>query len=181
MGTKTPAERLRVFYALWPGAAVAERLAALGAAHVPPTARRMRADTVHLTLAFVGDITPDRLPDVMAAGDAVSWPHVELSVDRLAHWPHNGIVWAGVSNVPAALIQLADDLSEALRLRGLSMPDRGFTPHITLARKVDAFSPATEVPPIDWHVDGGVLVQSRRDQAGSRYHVLRCWPAGSAE
>ena len=171
-------ERVRVFFALWPDAATADALAALTELAAPPSARRMRPDTLHMTLAFVGDIETARLPAVLSAGDAVAWPSFDMTVDRLALWSHNHILWAGLSHVPDALVDLSDALGHALNARGIALPDRPFKPHVTLARKADSLAGSGAIEPIDWHVDGGVLVRSMRTASGACYRVLKQW--GSA-
>lgn len=173
---KAPTERLRVFFALWPPAPVASRLAGLGAAACPAGARRMRPETLHLTLAFVGDIDTTRLAALMEAGDRIQWPAFDLLIDRVCRWTHNHIIWAGVSETPPVLESLADGLYVALRERGIELPERPFKPHITLARKSDDFIPPTAPVSVPWSVDGGVLVASERTHEGAHYRVIRQWP-----
>lgn len=171
-----PTDRLRVFFALWPDASVARALAGLAGAMAPESARHMRPETLHLTLAFVGDIDAAQLATVIDAGDAVTWPSFRMTIDRVAHWAHNHIVWAGASRVPAPLGDLASGLADALGERGISLPERPFTPHVTLARKAATMWASNVFDPIDWPVNEGVLVRSDRDAQGAHYHVLRRWP-----
>jgi hypothetical protein len=92
----------RLFLALWPGEAVAGALDAAGlAAQRLCGGRRMRRDTLHLTLAFLGDV------EVALPG---SWrPSARLGARpsgcswTLGYWRHNHIVWAGCAERPAAL------------------------------------------------------------------------------
>ena len=170
-----PTERLRVFFALWPDASVARALAGLATMIAPESARLMRPETLHLTLAFVGDIDAAQLATVIDAGDAVTWPRFELTIDQVAHWAHNHIVWAGASRMPAPLGDLASGLADALGERGFSLPERPFKPHVTLARKAATMEESSEFVPIDWHVREGVLVCSDRDALGGHYQVLRRW------
>jgi len=166
-----------VFFALWPEAAVAKRLAAWAAMTAPAQARCMRRDTLHLTLAFVGDIDADRLPAVFEAGDAVAWPRVLMQVDQMSYWSHNHIIWAGMSEVPEALSRLAGDLSDALGVRGFELSARAFTPHVTLVRKAAGMNAPADFEPIRWRVADGVLVVSERTHEGARYRVLKHWSA----
>ncbi|QID17822.1 RNA 2',3'-cyclic phosphodiesterase [Nitrogeniibacter mangrovi] len=171
-------ERLRVFYALWPDRVTADALARLGRAAAPAHARRMRTDTLHATLAFVGDVDTVRLSTLLAIGDAMAWPAGDLCIDRVAHWPHNGIVWAGFAPLPAPFDACVAQLHERLAEAGIDLPARAFVPHVTLARKAQVLRPAHHLPlPISWPVDGAVLVASERDHSGARYRCVRRWPA----
>ncbi|MFV0663381.1 MAG: RNA 2',3'-cyclic phosphodiesterase [Denitromonas sp.] len=166
----------RVFFALWPTPAVATQLHQLARKAAAPDARLMRADTLHLTLAFIGDVAVDRLPAIEAVGDQTAWPRCTLQLDQLGHWPHNQILWAGSQSPPDALAQLADELSVGLRAIGITLAVRPFVPHITLARRCRQLV-AADTRPIEWVVDGGVLAVSQRDHTGARYVMRRRWSA----
>ncbi len=60
--------RRRLFLALWPGEAVAGALDAAGLeAQRLCGGRRMRRDTLHLTLVFLGDVEASRIPGLVEA------------------------------------------------------------------------------------------------------------------
>lgn len=167
---------VRVFFALWPDAATTDALARIARRAVPTAARRMRPETLHLTLAFVGDIDAARLPHLAAIGDDIVWPEPVFTFDHLGYWPHNHIVWAGSRQSPPVLADLAGRLSDALVAAGFSLPQRTFTPHVTLARKVvvqDWSAPRFE--PIEWRITGARLVLSQRTAAGASYRTLAHW------
>ncbi len=170
------ASRCRVFFALWPDKDVAHALRQRAASMAPPEARKMRRDTLHLTLAFVGDIAADALPALMRVGDRTAWPSFTLEIDRIGHWPHNRIVWAGSTHTPKALAELAASLHTDLNAIGIALPERDFVPHVTLARKATALTTSEpKVEPVSWHVHGGVLVASTRTASGAAYRVLKRW------
>jgi len=136
----------------------------------------MRPETLHLTLAFVGDVAPARLPRLCAIGDGIPWPELVLKLDHLGYWPHNHIVWAGCRQTPPALAELVQQLSEALGTAGFELPLRPFRPHVTLARKVVVQDwRAPEFEPMAWHVGGARLVMSERDASGAHYRALAHW------
>ena len=55
----------RVFFALWPDDEIARQFDEAGRmAHQSLGGRRMRRETLHLTLAFIGDVPPARLADL---------------------------------------------------------------------------------------------------------------------
>lgn len=176
-------ETARVFFALWPSTALADDLAGLAGQLAPICdGRPTRADTIHLTLAFIGEIDAARLPELAAAAEGLSVPPFTLTLDRLGHWPHNRIVWAGCGAPPAELGELAAALRTRLMAAGFAV-DRGktgFFPHVTLLRKATA-SPPTDAPALmqQWQCRSFVLVRSQRSADGSRYRIVQSYPFAS--
>ncbi|BAL25066.1 RNA 2',3'-cyclic phosphodiesterase [Azoarcus sp. KH32C] len=176
----TPRESAaRVFFALWPDEATARSLFRLSAeAHAACKGRRMRRDTIHLTLAFIGDVAHERLPQLMAVGDRVVPAAFTLRLDRIAGWRHNRIVWAGTDSTPEPLTGLVEYLNAALAEAGFPVEQRKFAPHVTLLRKAEGELPRGEIaPPIDWQVRSFSLMESVRSHEGAQYVPLRTWIA----
>lgn len=169
----------RVFFALWPDARVAKRLDELGAeAHAECAGRRTRCETLHLTLAFIGDVSPPRLAELIAVGNCVEAASFTLRLDLVGGWRHNRIVWAGAQSCPAPLAGLVERLNGALESAGFVVERRPFAPHVTLLRKAHTQVFLRCVEPIDWRVDGFALVESLQTSAGVQYRTLRKWRAG---
>lgn len=173
-------ETARVFFALWPPAALADDLAGQ-AGQLAQTCggKPTRADTVHLTLAFVGDVAASRLPELAAAAQGVAVAPFALPLDRLGYWPHNRIVWAGCSAPPAALGELARKLRERAMAAGFAVDrgEAGFFPHLTLLRKARQAPPSGALlAPCVWQCQGFVLVRSQLAASGSRYRFIQSYP-----
>jgi 2'-5' RNA ligase len=187
-------ESARVFFALWPDEQCAGRLGALArdvAARLG--GRAMQKDTLHLTLAFVGEVSEACLPELIALGDAVaqamaspeSTPADErdaglILVDRLGYWKNQGILWAGSERFPHRPGVLADRLGASLTANGYAVASRPFAPHVTLLRRVTTLPPPDALDaltdgPIAWPYHDFVLLRSRRDQHGPAYERLGCW------
>lgn len=172
---------MRLFFALWPPEPVAEALAgeARALAHRfggKPT----RRETIHVTLAFLGEVEDGRLPEVVAAARRVRAEPFELRVDRLGYWCHNRLIWAGCSDVAPALQALADALREQLRAAGIGCDEsQRFVPHLTLVRKVRVNPSPEDLPgmaPLSWPCREFVLVRSRQTDAGSDYLAVAEFP-----
>lgn len=177
MSAESSAGRVRVFYALWPSASIARELALHGRAlRVETGGRSMRPETVHLTLAFLGDIAADRLPELTAPPPSVTGVPFGLDIDRLGVWTRNGIGWAAPSEPPAPLIALQESLERWLRSRGYAPDRRAFRPHITLVRNAAGEWPLARIPAVEWDVTDFVLVRSSADAEGARYDVLARFP-----
>jgi 2'-5' RNA ligase len=167
----------RLFFALWPDAAVAASLHEL--AQVLQCAcggRATRRDSLHLTLAFLGGVPASRVADAEAAADAVMGSRFVFEFDRIACWKHNRIAWAGCSAPPPVVGDIAARLAANLRAAGFALDARPFAVHATLVRKADCSAP---LPPLDapiaWPVHEFVLVESQPEASGSRYRIVRRW------
>lgn len=179
-GPRRP-DQARVFFALWPPAEVRRGLeqAAADSARLFG-GRAMRPETLHLTLAFIGDVALDRLPALHAAADEVRSPAFRLCLDRLGFWGHNRILWAGSRDSCPGLTALAGKLAGSLRTHGWPTGIRDgkdFAPHVTLVRKVVAGKPELPaIPAMDWDCDSFVLARSRLAASGSAYEIIGRWP-----
>lgn len=166
------AKPLRLFFAAWPPARVAEALHrwALEAAR-GPAERVLPVENLHLTLAFLGDTHPARVPAAIDAARAVAIAPQTLRLDRTGHWPRSRVVWAGSSETLPALEALVADLRARLTAAGFVLEDREFAAHVTLARQ--APRPYDRpLPALDWPIAGFVLACSTTAERGSRYDVV---------
>lgn len=172
----------RVFFALWPPPEIARQLSAVADSFAKTAGgRATRQETVHLTLAFIGDVPLDRLPDLERAARGVHTEAFDLTLDQFGLWRHNRIFWAGCNVVPPALIELASVLGAALQAAGFDVADarRNFTPHVTLVRKVKALG--ASLPPgqtLPWPCPNFVLVRSQLSASGASYQTLAQFPLG---
>lgn len=151
---------MRLFFACWPPAGVAQALAHwAGEVGKACGGRTTRQERIHLTLSFLGDADP-----VAARGLArsVRGPAASFALERSRYWAHNRIVWVGPAQTPPALAQLARSLGE----------EREFRAHVTLIR--DARAPQALPPPpaLAWPVREFVLVSSTLGPEGPSYELL---------
>jgi 2'-5' RNA ligase len=172
-------DRCRCFFALWPDDAAAEMLDRVAAdTHQTCGGRIMRRDTLHLTLAFLGDIPVGRAADARRVADGIVAAPFELTMDCLGYWRHNRIFWAGGA-VPPRLTFIADALADGLRAAGFSLDTRPFAPHVTLLRDAHC-AVMPELPrSITWPVREFVLAESRLSPNGARYEIVGRWALGA--
>lgn len=174
----------RCFIALSPDAPTREMLANLPVAR---PARRVAFDDLHLTLAFLGAVTPAQ---GHALGDAIhelATPLPALEFLNLALWPGPGRPQVQVAQFgyPDALRALVRDVQAVQRRLDLPVESRKFRPHVTLARfrggagAVDAESlmlmeSLHGVPAA--HFDAIALYASMPAGSGPRYRMLEQAP-----
>jgi 2'-5' RNA ligase len=170
-------DRRRVFFALWPEADLARRFDAAGhRAHAAFGGRRMRRETLHLTLAFVGGVAADRLPALRDIAGAIRLPSFALRFERLECVRRKRIAWAA-GDIPQGLRDLVDALAAGLEAARFPVEERPFAAHVTLLRHADCTSPPpAEELRIEWPVKDFVLVESELRPGGASYRILQRWP-----
>jgi 2'-5' RNA ligase len=162
----------RVFFAVWPDSATASSLDQLGRlAHAQCAGRRMRRDTLHMTLAFIGEVPEARIEVLRQTAARLREAPFSLQIDRLDCWRHNRIVWAGCRQTPPPLSRLAGQLAAE---SGVAEA-REFAAHVTLLREAQC-QPLPGFAPIVWPVSEFVLVESKLSNKGAHYDIIDRWP-----
>jgi len=137
----------------------------------------MRAETLHVTLAFLGDIPLSRIAELKRLAAQVEFSAFDLRLDFVDRWARNRIVWLGSSEPSQELIKLASDLRDVLEQAGFKLEKRLFQPHLTLLRKANYAVCREAIETQHWRAAAFALVASKRDTDGARYKTLSLWPA----
>jgi 2'-5' RNA ligase len=168
----------KVFFALWPADAQREVLAGW-----QPTLRAscggrpMRADSLHCTLVFLGNVATHRLEALQLAAQEVAAAPFSVTFDRAAYWGHNHIAYAATSMIPFELRELVAGLQSALRRHRFRFEQRDYLPHVTLLRHAKwSDAPLPAMSGVTWPVSEFVLLQSLPSDAVSHYQVLARFP-----
>ena len=175
---------MRLFVAVPLPRALTDRAAALLPAALPAI-KPVRAELMHVTLAFLGWTPDDRLGAVVEAARAAAAPRrpFDLAFARAGRFPPTGrpkVVWLGIEEGTEALAALAAAVAARLNDAGLTFDDRPFAPHLTLARvRLDASGPEARtvaaavetlaVPDLRARVDRIAVVESVLSPKGPRY------------
>jgi len=166
----------RLFFALWPDADQRQGLAtAARAVRENDTGRPVPEENLHVTLAFLGSVTKDRVTRVEAAAATISADTFELHLDRAGCWRRTGILWLGASSTPPALERLVSCLWSALEPCGFWPDHRDFRPHVTIARRCKK-ARAGAFEPVAWSVRDFALLESFSGHRGASYKVIGRWP-----
>lgn len=168
----------RLFFALWPEPETAHRIWRATANLVPKgVGRRLPAEHIHLTLAFLGTRDDADQQCLMQAADRVHAEGFDLTLEQPGHFPRPQVVWLGLTSIPPALQELQTKLVNQLTQEcGYEPEARPFLPHVTLWRKVKRAALPTLSDPITWPVSHFVLARSRTLPSGAEYAVLQTWP-----
>ena len=101
----------------------------------------VRPENMHLTLKFLGDISPDRVPPVAAALEGLAAGRAPFFFDAagIGAFPNSRnpkVLWAGMEAEDSLKLFHAE-LEAALAAMGFAREDRPFAPHLTLGRLRD--------------------------------------------
>lgn len=176
----------RLFFALQPlpaeqaaiSSALLSTVRAIGARPVP-------AADLHLTLAFLGEVAAEAIPELQhaAAAQASGMLHIRLS--QMDCWKGSDVLCLLPDETAPApfLRQLARSLGDAALAAGIALDYRPFRPHVTVARKVPPLALRVERWPqplpaaLPFTANGFVLMESTRQPQGPRYTVIDSWPS----
>ncbi|MEY4642806.1 MAG: ligase [Pseudomonadota bacterium] len=95
--------------------------------------RVVAADTLHITLKFLGSVADERIPALRGLLTSLGPLHETFSVALGSVGSFHSALWLGVAPHPQ-LLGLAQSLSGALEPFGFAADARTFRPHVTLAR-----------------------------------------------
>lgn len=167
------------------------------AAQELPNLRWVDPAGTHLTLAFLGYLTDERLEMVMdaaqvAARQAVPFEYRLKGLGMFGSSSQPRVIWMGVEDLPSGQIegsplqQLHRILARELEQRGFEIEKRPFSPHLTLARIKQPLTPGEQQrlqrllhskqagasSPI-YHADYLSVMKSELSRAGATYTCLR--------
>ena len=150
--------------------------------------RTVRAESAHITLRFLGDVPSGRLDAVARALCAAARcvEPFQLRLGEVGSFPSSGapsVLWIGLSGGLGDAGRLHEAVTESLASLGWPAEERGFSPHITLARlargasrpgRRDALRVASSTPPqgLTFDVRSVCLMRSRLGREGARYDKL---------
>lgn len=168
----------RLFFALSLPDTLQQQIVQWRAQQFPPEAGRpIAAANLHLTLAFLGEVSEQKAAALSQLAGRIVQPGFTLTLDDLGHWPGSGVVWLGCRQSPRGLLQLAALLRAQAARSGCYQSATPFSPHISLLR--GAVRPVA-LPPAapGWRVDCQTfsLYQSQYQQGRTRYQRLASWP-----
>ncbi len=168
------AEQPRIFIGLWPDASTRAALGPWSAAALQHCGgRALHPDQWHITLAFLGRLSPAAVQKLCT--EAARWrlPRAPFRVNCYGHFERARIVWAG-SQDPQSQQHLAatyQQLWHCLQPLGYQPESRPFVPHISLLRQA-RFCDVQALPPREpfvWQSAHCYVVESRPTEQSTQY------------
>lgn len=145
-----------------------------------------RAEKLHLTLKFLGEIEAERVEALTRAANraAAGVGKFELSLREAGVFPPHGnprVLWLGLHDATNRLAELQGRLEAECERENFPREPRPFRPHLTIARvraadaaarRVARLHRETEFAPATFDAREFVVMQSRLGAGGSRYTPL---------
>jgi len=100
---------------------------------------------MHLTLRFLGEIPQTTVELVKEAMQGLRFSPFEAEFSGLGAFPspsRMNVIWVGMTHGQEQLNEIFRQLEPKLRQIGLSPDDKGFSPHLTIARVKSAVNRA---------------------------------------
>ncbi|WP_017348501.1 RNA 2',3'-cyclic phosphodiesterase [Pantoea sp. A4] len=137
----------------------------------------VEAANLHLTLAFLGDVSDTTSARLQQAAARIQQPGFQIELNDAGHWPRPGVVWLGCQRAPRGLLQLASLLRSQAARHGCPQSTQPFHPHITLLRHATQ-RVALPAPGFHWQftVEHFGLYSSSFSRGRTRYKQLARWP-----
>jgi len=129
---------MRLFVAIDLEAVIRQKIVRFleGVREFVPEARWVSAESLHITLKFIGEQSQDRVAAITERLRSVIVPGMEISFRGYGFFPTAKaprVFWIGIPSGPA-LAELAGEIDTGLAELNIPREDRGFSPHLTLAR-----------------------------------------------
>lgn len=154
---------------------VLQRLCQLKNAY-PGKGRAVPDTNLHLTLAFLGQVTAQQRDLLLTEVDQLRIPAFSVRFDQLGYWKRSKVLWLGSEETPGELLLLAQQLSRCALTVGLPQEERAYKPHITLRRNVwHRPGLQNEQDTFHFHFQRFGLYISAPDRSGVNYRLAREW------
>lgn len=161
-----------------------------------PRLRWVRAEAIHLTLKFLGEVPPARIGAVERELEEICAESRRHALRLRGCGVFGGrrprVLWAGLDGAVADTATLAGAIDARLAARGFPSERRDFRPHLTLARVPDGATAEDRaclvglvqrigaLSPLVLPVEQIQLLRSELRPDGARYTPLRAFPLGVA-
>jgi 2'-5' RNA ligase len=167
----------------------AEHLARLHETAPEVRASWERAEKLHITLKFLGEIAPDRVEALSVAASSATHNTLPftLTLEGAGMFPPRGlprILWLGIGDSSGALARLQSRLEEECVTAGFAREERSFHPHLTLSRirapqgalRLASLHRETGFAAIEFAVTNLIVMRSETGPGGSRYTEISRHP-----
>lgn len=152
-----------------------------------PTGKAVPEDNLHLTLAYLGDVSEDVLETLHDLLQSARLPASDIAFQGLGTFAEmeRGLTFAAVTPTDP-LTALQSKVAQLARSAGADLPRRRFRPHVTLTRAnrqpkgpardrlAAAIGVPTDIPSFTAHAL--CLYHSNLSPTGARHEVLATYP-----
>ena len=144
-----------------------------------------RAESIHLTLKFFGNIEQSQVERLSAAASRVTnrYSPFRIGLGGSGIFPPRGtprVLWIGVNDPSGQLTALQQQFENECAKEGFPKEERAFRPHLTLARirkpqgarRLAEVHAGIEFKPVEFSVSELLLFRSELSSEGSKYTII---------
>ncbi len=151
-------------------------------AEKPLKIRRIAEGQWHVTLAFLGDVTPNHVGDLIRVCNRQGKCPGTITFNEFRSFPHDRprmIVASGEPEPINMWKMFVDQLRDQCAIFSPAMDRKPWRAHVTLARSAPdtCLLPwSSPIGPWTWQPGGFILYESRLEATGSKYRVIHEFP-----
>lgn len=133
----------------------------------PDLVRWVPCSNLHLTLKFLGDVSPSNVDMIsqMLSAEAGLIPCFSMRIEGIGSFPNSRrprVIWIGIQ-APAVLESLQRGIESASARLGYESEERGYSPHLTIGRIKQ------DIPALDQQKIRRALEETRIGEIGSTH------------
>ena len=128
-------------------------------------------ENLHLTLAFIGEVSPKKIEKIEAILETVEFAPFEVTVEKLDAFSRGTLWYAGLRE-DKSLMDLQHEITHKLALCGFGMDGRKYNPHVTLGREVVTNEKPWAIAPFGETVTSVDLMKSERINGKLTYTAI---------
>lgn len=145
----------------------------------------VRADSVHMTLKFLGNIEEEKIADVVKRLDDTAamfgaFDAVLGELGSFPKWEYVKVIWVGIGEGAEDMISIATAVEDAMCREGFPKEDRKFSPHVTIGRvrtpknrdRLKKAASSITIKPVRSRISRIVLYRSELTPQGAVYTPL---------
>lgn len=140
----------------------------------------VKPENIHLTLRFLGDTDPEKVPALSAGLDQIAAQQVPfcLRLGQCGAFPNlrrARVLWVGLEEEGENLHRLRHAVEELAHSLGWEQETQEFKPHLTLGRVREGGSISQEIPaipPLEFQADKIEFIESCLKPEGPQYLTL---------
>ena len=164
-------DRMRLFFALLPDPDISVAIDDWRRRYLrlPPPARPVPVQNLHITLRFCGEVNEQQSRKLAGRARQIDAARISMPLNVAGYFANTGISWLGSDAIEPDLLSLHKQLA--------TTTERRFIPHVTLYRGITSPPPPPLMPPsFDLLFSSFALMTSMRGRNGVRYDPVEIFP-----
>ena len=165
----------RYFFALNPERQIRKKIHEVQTKSEIDIRRLVPSRNLHMTVLFLGPVEQEKYNKLIDITNDIHVPSFTLQMSRCGWWKRSQVAWLAPQRIPKPLYELVNLLTDAARQSEITVANRSYRAHITLARKLSSFQ-SIGFTPFRWEVTEFCLFNSSPVPGGVEYQLMHSWP-----